>query len=512
MMRTQGDAAGRGREAPTPPTPKGRLARSLTLSGVLLVGVLLAGVAVVGTSLSAAAGESGALADGRSQSTEAPSYTFLPRLTPAERIEGLSIVWHQAIYNYPFWDRVPRERWDSAYSALVPKVLETNGTIEYYDLLLHFVALLEDGHSNVFPPADILEQRIWGQPPVALRAVGERAIVGNVDRELAERLPIGSEIVAVDGRPVAEVLREDVFPFLSAGNERSLRAMGIPGSLYFGKGLLVGRRGTSVTVLAKTPEGDSVELELRRSREGAEWSRSAPTRPILEHRTLPGRFAYVALNTFRDDSIVGRFDAIAEELRGARGVVLDLRRNGGGKIRLGVDIARRHLAIETLIGYAWSSRIHGPVFAANGEYLSRWFAENHDLVYRDGDIWFESPGDTVAPDPTIPKVDLPVAVLIGPATASSAESFVVLLEGDPRFVTVGEPTFGSTGMGLSFSLPGGGSGRIVSEVDTYPDGRVFVGPGIQPDILVEPTIRDLMKDRDPVLERALEVLRERTGG
>jgi C-terminal processing protease CtpA/Prc len=57
---------------------------------------------------------------------------------------------------------------------------------------------------------------------------------------------------------------------------------------------------------------------------------------------------------------------------------------------------------------------------------------------------------------------------------------------------------------LGFPLPGGGSARIVVTRDLLPDGRPLSGNGIQPDIVVYPTIADVVAGRDPALERAVE--------
>jgi C-terminal processing protease CtpA/Prc len=58
-------------------------------------------------------------------------------------------------------------------------------------------------------------------------------------------------------------------------------------------------------------------------------------------------------------------------------------------------------------------------------------------------------------------------------------------------------------------LPGGGSARICIKMDTYPDGREFVGYGIQPDIRVVPTVKDYLENRDVVLEAALKYFEEK---
>jgi C-terminal processing protease CtpA/Prc len=60
-----------------------------------------------------------------------------------------------------------------------------------------------------------------------------------------------------------------------------------------------------------------------------------------------------------------------------------------------------------------------------------------------------------------------------------------------------------------FNLPGGGSARVCTKKDTYPDGREFVGYGVKPDIEVHGTVRDLLQKSDPVLDTALKYLRSK---
>jgi C-terminal processing protease CtpA/Prc len=101
-----------------------------------------------------------------------------------------------------------------------------------------------------------------------------------------------------------------------------------------------------------------------------------------------------------------------------------------------------------------------------------------------------------------------VALLVGPRTFSAAEDFAMAFDVMKRGILVGEATAGSTGQPLVFDLPGGGTARICVKRDSYPDGREFVGKGIQPTIVVAPTVADLRAGRDPVLERAVAALQE----
>ncbi len=71
-----------------------------------------------------------------------------------------------------------------------------------------------------------------------------------------------------------------------------------------------------------------------------------------------------------------------------------------------------------------------------------------------------------------------------------------------RGLIIGEPTAGSTGQPLHFSLPGGGAARVTTMRLRFRDGREFIGKGVQPDKAVFTTVADFRAGRDTVLEAA----------
>lgn len=103
---------------------------------------------------------------------------------------------------------------------------------------------------------------------------------------------------------------------------------------------------------------------------------------------------------------------------------------------------------------------------------------------------------------------VPTVVLIDHNTASAAEDFLILADGQKHFTKIGRPSNGSTGQPIVIDLGHGFSARICTKKDTYADGRLFVGCGVQPDIVVEPTVKDLIKGRDGQLEAALKFLKK----
>lgn len=106
---------------------------------------------------------------------------------------------------------------------------------------------------------------------------------------------------------------------------------------------------------------------------------------------------------------------------------------------------------------------------------------------------------------------VPIVILFGPGTASAAEDFLVIVDPIEHITFVGESTFGSTGQPMRINLPGGGRARICTKRDSYPDGRDFVGYGIQPDVVVKITVDAIRAGRDPVLDRGIQVLKDKLG-
>ncbi|MEO1619165.1 MAG: S41 family peptidase, partial [Planctomycetota bacterium] len=100
----------------------------------------------------------------------------------------------------------------------------------------------------------------------------------------------------------------------------------------------------------------------------------------------------------------------------------------------------------------------------------------------------------------------PVVVLVGPETYSAAEDFLVPFKLMKIGKIVGEPTGGSTGQPLYFRLPGGGLARIVTKRDQYPDGSDFVGSGVEPEVIVRPSIQSIRAGEDKILGKALEII------
>ena len=71
---------------------------------------------------------------------------------------------------------------------------------------------------------------------------------------------------------------------------------------------------------------------------------------------------------------------------------------------------------------------------------------------------------------------------------------------------MGEKTAGGAGNPLVFALPGGGTFRVSTFTAVYPGGEEYVGKGVAPDVEVRPTRKDVSEGKDPILEKAIDVI------
>jgi len=401
------------------------------------------------------------------------------RLTADERVWGFLHLWYEVKYNFAFFDHVPELNWDRVRLRYLPLVKQEQSDAEYYRLLQRCLALLHDGHTQVSFSAS------QDEPAIRVQLVDGKVLITEAatSPETAEALLApGLEVTHLDGRPVADILDTEIFPYISASTQqhRDRRACGR---------LLTGQAGTSVVLTVRNADAASREVTLLRvDRRRHPWF--AGKRPLTEIRDVAEGIVYVALNSFESEQVAQQFDGMFDRIRPAKGLILDVRENGGGSSSLGCAIIGR-LIKEPLTGSVWKTRQYMPA----------------DRAWGKAEKWFTGEPSRVLPRGKEPYLG-PVAVLIGPGTVSAAEDFLIPLRTGHRATLIGQKTAGTTGQPLMVDLPGGGRARICAKRDSYPDGTEFVGVGVIPDIEVRLTREDIALGRDAVLEAAIKTLQK----
>ncbi|MBM7034775.1 S41 family peptidase [Vibrio ulleungensis] len=433
-------------------------------------------------------------------------------LTLEDKIYGLSEFWKTACYNFVYFDKIPDLNFDDAYRSYIPKVIATTDTYSYYRLLQQFCALLKDGHTNVFLP-EKLQRDFLGQPPLTLIEHCNNAVIVAVAEKIANDIPVGSVIKTINDRPVDDYIAKYVMPYISASTEH------VRVSESYAKALQ-GLVDTEVEFEVLTPTNMFRKCKLKRQPLGPQQAYQRLSLPSggesrFKLQKLDSDILYIALNSFEDKSILDDFERSFPTIKQSKGLILDLRFNGGGSTTIGNTILS-HLIDKPVQGASTQSRQHIGNMSAYAQIM-----EHVDLNLLDSDSlamlekisqspqynkWTSSDGDWLEPAEDT-KTDIPIYVLIGHNTASAAEDFLVQLRSIDYIKTVGSPSFGSTGQPLFGQLPGGGSFRVCTLRNTYPDGTEFNGVGIQPDLPFLPTLSQFLSGQDHTLLFALEAIR-----
>ncbi|MCV2361879.1 S41 family peptidase [Paucibacter sp. DJ1R-11] len=406
---------------------------------------------------------------------------FRETLPLNERLAGLSRLWAEVKTHFVNFELVPGLDWDALYLQTLERVSKTSRTEDYYRELMRMMAQLHDGHSGVVLP-EPLRDRMLARPALRTRWIEGRVLIAQLlDPELARLgLAVGQEIMGIEGQALADYVQSHVQPFTSASTPQDLALRLYDYNLLRGDA----RRAVRLT-LKDAQTGVTRQLSVPRVEGKARAALLAKDDASFRWRILPGDVALVELRGFGDDEPVKAYRAAFEQIAKARAIVFDLRENGGGNSSVGYRILST-LSPQPFETSQWWTRSQ----------VSAWRAWGLPLTIEGG-----SPG-LVQPDAQR-QFTGPVAVLTSGATYSAAEDFVAAFKRMARGHVVGEATGGSTGQPLFFKLPGGGSARVCSKRDVLPDGTEFVGKGLQPDLLLQPTLAGWRAGRDEVLEAAL---------
>ena len=234
--------------------------------------------------------------------------------------------------------------------------------------------------------------------------------------------------------------------------------------------LIRGEKGTSVrlTVLS---EGEDKSREINVVRDTIQV-------PIIETEKIGSDIFRITLHSFSERSAFEFQSALRTfASSGANKLVIDLRNNPGGYLESAGDI-------------------------------SSWFLGTGDVVlrekYRDGEERLHrSRGYNVFPK-------TPLVVLVNGGSASASEILAGALRDHKRAKLVGEKTFGKGSVQELISITSDTSLKLTVARWLTPNGEDITKEGIKPDVEVKMTAEDVQAEKDPQLDKAVEILKNWT--
>lgn len=141
-------------------------------------------------------------------------------LSDADKLYGLSKFWEETSYNFAYFDHT-HINWDSTYRAYIPKILATKNTWQYYLVMERFCALLQDGHTGVGFPIQLLNHNRSRNKWLLLENFDKHFYVTDIALKFKDAVPLGSELVSVDGMPAREYAEKEIIPYISQSSEQT---------------------------------------------------------------------------------------------------------------------------------------------------------------------------------------------------------------------------------------------------------------------------------------------------
>lgn len=210
--------------------------------------------------------------------------------------------------------------------------------------------------------------------------------------------------------------------------------------------------------------------------------------------------AVLTVQTMMGADTIEQIDAAYVEIqaRGARALVIDLRKNEGGAFAvrpLVEHLLAKPFDAGAFVSRRWSDDKRGAPKREDMAALPPWTGWSLRAFWRDVET---SPITRISFSPAEPRYDGKVYVLTGPGTASAAELAADALASSGRAVLIGERTRGQMLSQKPFDLPEGLQLFLpIADYYAFRSGRIE-GAGVTPDVEIA---------ADQAMETALEKIR-----
>lgn len=375
-------------------------------------------------------------------------------LPPEIRKKAFEKIWRTVDEKY-FDPNFGGVDWNSVRARYAPQVARTKTDAEFYDLMTRMLGEIKTSHLEILPPDAIAKLKAPGATTgLGLREIENRVVITRIlENSSAARadLKIGFIITKIDGEAVKDL--DGAKRKLSGKPNTTLR-------LSF----LDERDAEREATLERIPLSDADKGSL---------GGGLVLYALFNARRLPDNIGYLSFTNFIP-FLNSRIASAIESFKDARGLIIDLRGNGGGDDDAAIKMANM-------------------LFDKKTQLMITKTRKGDDLYYK----------AKPAKNPFL----RPVAILIDESSGSASEQFAAGMQESGRAFVVGKISAGEDLDADVAQLPGGALLIYPSGQPRTPKGVVVEGRGVIPDREVNLTRKGLLAGRDAQLDAAIEYIK-----
>ncbi|MDE3258480.1 MAG: S41 family peptidase [Gemmatimonadota bacterium] len=397
-------------------------------------------------------------------------------LTAEQYEEDFDFLWKTFRTDYAYFDE-KRTDWDRVNEIYRPAVRTISTKSEFVALLEKVLEELYDDHIHLNTHTPSSPNIVPSRTDVWAEWIDGRAIVTGIrpgfPAEFAGLRP-GMEILGFNGMSIEDAVRKRMGRAIVEVDDE-IRGWTL-------RKVLAGYRNEIRTIEVEF-QGEATPVSIPFDAFDAVYDSQHEIR--LDFRTLDPRVGYMIINsTLAGGRLPDLFDFALEELRDTNGLILDLRKVGGGNTG----------GVEGIIGRLIDrERVYQRTVPRKGEpFLSR---------VRPRGEW---------------RYKQPLVVLVNRWTGSAGEGLAISLDALDRATVVGTKMAGLEGSVLTMRMPNSGIGFQCTNQRIFngtlkgdPAPQEFVGSSRSayvPSVLVDTLTDAWGESEDPILEKGLEVL------
>jgi carboxyl-terminal processing protease len=399
-----------------------------------------------------------------------------------KHLQSFDKVW-ETIHEHHWDPKLGGLDWNAVRAELRPKMDTARSVADVRKILNAMIGKLGQSHFTVIPAEVYAEMQVnkegkvtggHGVPGFAVRVLDGEPLVTEIEVDC----PAWKAGVR-PGWTVVQIGKEEVAPLLKAVKKTYKTSTMLDRKLSdVVTKRLRGKQGETVTVEFLNAQKDKVIRDIKLIAPTGLPTKFGEMPMIYVHykaKKMPGDIAYFSLNAFADPTrVMEAFKQTVKDNLKAKGFILDIRGNPGGIGLMAVGIGNYFITQP--------DQKLGTMFLRQGKLH---FAFNPQPFTFEG----------------------PVVILVDGLSASTSEVLAGGLKDLKRAKIIGTRTMGAALPSVFIRLPNGDGFQYAIANYVSVGGVELEGNGVLPDEVVRPTRADLLADRDPALEAALNWLR-----